>query len=42
MTPMWFSPNWRALYAAALAQIVALEKLARMAGRELRPKEKQQ
>ena len=39
-TPMWFSPDWRALYAAALAQIVALERLAKLAGREIRPREK--
>ena len=36
----WFSPNWRAIYAAALKQIMAVEKLAKAAGRAIRPKEK--
>ena len=39
--PPWFSQDWRAIYAKALAEIVKLERLAREAGRELRPKEKQ-
>lgn len=38
--PAWFSPNWRAIYAAALKQIMAVEKLAKQAGRQLRPTEK--
>jgi hypothetical protein len=37
--PPWFSPNWRALYAAALKQIQELERLAKLAGRQTRPKE---
>ena len=40
--PMWFSPDWRAIYARALAEILKLEKLAREAGREIRPREKRQ
>lgn len=38
--PAWFSPNWREIYARALAEIVKLEAMAKRAGRELRPKEK--
>lgn len=41
--PPWFSPDWRAIYARALAEILKLEKLAKEAGREIRPRvEKQQ
>jgi hypothetical protein len=35
---MWFSPDWRAIYAAALRQIMAVEKLAKAVGREIRPR----
>jgi hypothetical protein len=35
--PPWFSPNWREIYAAALRQIMAVEKLAKAAGRQIRP-----
>jgi hypothetical protein len=36
-TPPWFHPDWRALYAKALAEIVKLERLAKEAGRVIRP-----
>ena len=39
-SPPWFSPDWRAIYAKALAEIVRLERLAKEAGRQLRPVEK--
>ena len=39
-SPPWFSADWRAIYAAALKQIMAVEKLAKAAGRAIRPKEK--
>ena len=36
MTPPWFAPNWRALYAKQLAAMLALEALAKLAGRKIR------
>jgi len=33
----WFDPDWVRLYAKLLAQIRALEALARAAGRKLTP-----
>jgi len=32
----WFSPDWRVHYARLLAQIKALEALAKAAGRRIR------
>ena len=38
MTPApWFHPNWVVIYAAHFRRLLALEALARAAGRRLRP-----
>ena len=37
--PPWFSPKWREIYARALAEIVKLERLAKVAGRRIRPQQ---
>ena len=33
----WFDPEWRAIYAAQMRRILALEALAKRAGRRIRP-----
>ena len=40
MTPApWFHPDWVRIYAAHLRRLLALEALAKAAGRVIRPKE---
>lgn len=37
MTAPWFSADWRERYAKLLAEMKALEALAKLAGRKIRP-----